>query len=610
MGQFHIAKARGMAGGAGLLLLLTLLVAGAAHAQGQAADSGPMLHVEARQVVVDVTVTDSKGNPIRGLTKNDFRVLEDGAEQKVLAFEERSLDTAQEVKLPQLPANTFANLPMAGDAAPLNVILYDLLSTAPEYQHYAHEQLVEFLKSRPPGRYAVFVLGNDLRLVQGFTAERELLLAAASARSLGTAPSFVDAPGTDIHAASSAMGQDIDPRNSLALEAVSRLAEVENEERDFRQDLQVQLTLDAFTEIAQFLMPLPGRKNLLWLSGSFPLSVLPNPDDADPFNSVRNYSAAQKKVADLLNLSHTAVYAVDVRGLLVNPAMSASARPNLQYSGGGNSIYNNKPGPSNPSARLQQNFSNRLAAEQASLSNIAVETGGRAFFNTNGLKEAFAKAVDQGSHYYMLAYHPSNENFDGKLRKIRVEVGRNGYQLAYRRSYFADDEAGVAAGVDSLAVAMRVGTPAVEDLPFISQVAAGKAQPATPEQLAQLGKIQGVASVKPADVAHYQVDIGLVTRMLTRIAGAGGVSNLELEFAAYAYGPDGRLLNAIRTQVRRAISADKLPELEKSGYHTRLALDVPAGAQFLRLGVRDDQSNRVGALELRLPLSPEAAPAQ
>jgi hypothetical protein len=263
----------------------------------------------------------------------------------------------------------------------------------------------------------------------------------------------------------------------------------------------------------------------------------------------------------------------------------------------------------NPAARQLQTFGAAQAAQQAALSNISNETGGRAFFNTNGLKEAFAKAVDQGSHYYTLAYRSSNPNFDGKLRRIRVEAGKGSYQLAYRRSYFADDPSTVGEGVDTLAVALKLGTPVVEDLPFISHVTAGQPEPPTPEQLAQLAKFTSGTPAKQSDVARDQVDFGLVARSLTRIAGPDGASSVQLEFAAFAYGADGRLLNGIRTKVNRTISADKLADLEKSGFHTRLTIDVPVDAKYLRLGVSDDLGNRIGALELRLPLAPEAAAA-
>jgi len=384
---------------------------------------------------------------------------------------------------------------------------------------------------------------------------------------------------------------------------------MENNERDFRQDQEVEITEDAFTAIAQFLMPLAGRKNLLWLSGSFPMSILPETSDSNAYQSQRNYTAGQKKVADLLNLSHTAVYAVDVRGLMINPAFSASSQVDLRQHGGGGGIYNT-PGVVNPAVRQQQRFATSQAAEHDTLSHIATETGGTAFFNTNGLKEAFTKAVDEGSDYYTLTYEPSDKKFDGRLRKIRVELSRHGYDLSYRRSYFADDLASVAHDVDSLGAALMLGTPQIADLPFLTHLTAGKPAPATPEQLAALAKFQGVAEVKPVDVQPYAVDLAVLARHLTLTPGENGNQHLTLEFAALAYGPGGQRLNGARMQLRNSLTPEMVTETQKSGYRYRLLVDVPVTARYLRVGVRDNLSNRLGVVEMPLPLAAEAGSAR
>jgi hypothetical protein len=356
-------------------------------------------------------------------------------------------------------------------------------------------------------------------------------------------------------------------------------------------------------------MPLPGRKNLLWLSGSFPLSVLPEGSAANTDQSQRNYTESQKKVADLLNLSHTSVYAIDVRGLMINSVFSASSRINLQARGGGSGVANTAPSQANPATTQQQRFSSSQAAEHATLSNLAAETGGEAFFNTNGLKEAFSKAVDEGSDYYTVSYDPTDKKFDGGLRKIRVDLSRHGYQVSYRRSYFSDDLATVTHSVDSLGVALALGTPQVEDLPFLTHLTAPKPAPATPEQIAALAKFQGVPEVKPIDVQQVVVNFAVLARHVTLTRGDDGKQHLVMEFAAIAYGPGGQSLNAARLQLKTAITPEASAAAQVSGYRYRLVLDVPVTARYLRVGVRDNQSNRLGVIELPLPLAPQP-PAQ
>ena len=117
--------------GAGLVLSFILVLPAGAQTAVQPVSSGAVLHVETRRVVEDVTVTDSHGKPVQDLTQSEFRIFENGAEQKIVSFDEHRQAAAAPVALPSLPTNTFSNLSEPKTPGPLNIILYDLLSTAP-----------------------------------------------------------------------------------------------------------------------------------------------------------------------------------------------------------------------------------------------------------------------------------------------------------------------------------------------------------------------------------------------------------------------------------------------------------------------------------------------
>ena len=108
----------------------------------------------------------------------------------------------------------------------------------------------------------------------------------------------------------------------------SQIGEVQNfekEEYSMTIDLRAKETLGAMAQIGQYLSGIPGRKNLIWLSESFPLSIAPDPETGNnPFAGIRDYAEQVKLVANVLTDAQVAVYPMDVRGLQANQVLSAS----------------------------------------------------------------------------------------------------------------------------------------------------------------------------------------------------------------------------------------------------------------------------------------------
>ena len=99
----------------------------------------------------------------------------------------------------------------------------------------------------------------------------------------------------------------------------------------------------------------------------------------------------------------------------------------------------------NPSAFINdsQKFNQRQAQEHMTMEQMASDTGGHAFYNTNGLSDAVAKALDAGSNFYTLAYTPTDRTWNGSYRNLHVELtgtaAASGAKLEYRHGYYADD---------------------------------------------------------------------------------------------------------------------------------------------------------------------------
>src|ERR1022692_2546304 len=86
--------------------------------------------------------------------------------------------------------------------------------------------------------------------------------------------------------------------------------------------MRVQYTLNGFDLLARYLVGIPGRKNVIWFSGSFPLNIEPNVNEQDPNDSVVRNDEEVRKTDNLLTRAQVAVYPVDARGVMTDPCVS------------------------------------------------------------------------------------------------------------------------------------------------------------------------------------------------------------------------------------------------------------------------------------------------
>ena len=214
----------------------------------------------------------------------------------------------------------------------------------------------------------------------------------------------------------------------------SNVAQFEAENAAVQSQMRTEYTLDAFNDIAHYLSNIPGRKNLIWFSGSFPArSPCPTPALNDPFSVMYSNDEEFQETTNLLGRAQVAVYPIDARGLMTNPAFSAA--------NSGRSFV----GPNGAAAMSKaiRDFGTSQANEHSTMDRMAEATGGHAFYNTNGLAQAVALALDSGANYYTLTYDPANQKWDGNYRNIKValtgQFATAQLKLTYRRGYYAND---------------------------------------------------------------------------------------------------------------------------------------------------------------------------
>ncbi len=425
----------------------------------------PTFHTHARTVVVDVVVTGHDGTPATGLHRDAFHVIEAGQMQTVNFFEEHTgAPPAAPAPQQTLPPNVFSNLMPASLPEAVNVLLLDSLNTPMQDQSYVRAQAVKYLRSLKPGtRLAIFTLSTHLGFVQGFTSDPAQLMEAVAGNA-HTGPQNspllkTQADVSDEQTQVEMMERVTGAAGSASVTAFKRfMADTDAAMTDDR----VALTLRNLEQLARLLRSVPGRKNVIWMSGAFPLDILPDDELArlGSASPVRQYADDIRKTTDLLTEARVSLYPVDAHGLQVDSIFDAQA-PALD--------------PSVPvatqQARMRNKNDNQRLAEHATMDQMAKGTGGRAFYNTNALGAAMSAATDAGAHFYTLSYTPANDIMDGKFRRIEVKVDGGNYTLAYRRGYYADEAAPVApaskaAPNDPLKAFMGLGMPTVNQIHY------------------------------------------------------------------------------------------------------------------------------------------------
>src|SRR6202790_1669845 len=288
-------------------------------AQDRTSDPETTLRINSRAVLVDVIVTDHDGNPITGLDKDAFALTEQGNPQPLTYFEEHHGLTAEQTRglqFPQLPPDVFTNFSPIGPPPAVNILLLDALNTPMADQAYLRQAAQHYLKTLKPGtRLAIFTLGLRLRFVQGFADDPALL-----ARALGYQKN--DNPEPAVLLQSQEEGQAEDTVVGLMNEQVGAgpggttsagPANMIEAFQQFLKENQYAQTADreyrttqALQQLASYLASFPGRKNLIWMTGAFPLDIFGLTD--------MRFDDSTPKTINLLSAARVAVYPVDVRG--------------------------------------------------------------------------------------------------------------------------------------------------------------------------------------------------------------------------------------------------------------------------------------------------------
>jgi len=608
-------------------ITVLVVLAGALVAQQPtppAEESGLVVRVTTRMVLVDAVVLDKEGHPVKGLKSGDFTVVEDGIRQSVASFSEHNSERANAAPPPALPPHVTTNRPAVTQANAENgnvaVLLLDGLNTPPQDQIYVKQQMLKFLARQydPNTKLAVFALTNKLTVLQNFTQD-PLLLRAVLDRYMGQTPAVarsggqmetpsasVPAPTVNLppQATGGPTGSGPDPGLPATLAAGGSNASIfediaymtdrfERESENFARDTRISVTLAALEQIARFMSGQNGRKVLLWFSTGFPFSVVG--DSPSAMEAERDYGDQIRRTINLLNDAHVATYTIDAGGLVP----SSLGDPSISGRDPGTVVLGIDTNRTLATESFQR-FSTHDAMET-----IARDTGGR-YFNGNDLDQAIQSALKESSSYYMLGYYPSKKKWDGKFRNIKLQVDRPGTQLRYRRGYFAVSPSDWKKdnGDQTLTKALTGNSLPSTEVTFMARALPPQPDsdtmvefaidPSTLLFQAESGSLQTESGNRRTGPGNRRTESGNLQ------AESGNFHHCSLQLEVQAFTPDGK---RVKTEVQTAEASLPEPTYEKVRKQ-ELPMNVPIrlapGKYILRLGVRDNLTGLFGTADLAL----------
>jgi VWFA-related protein len=519
----------------------------------------PSFRSRVNMVVVDVVVRDRDGAPVRGLSADDFELLEDGKPQQILtlAYEEITVQPAPQGADAVLDAGLAtgaaaarrADVPgrqpsaTALDAQDLTgrrlwILLFDMSSMDPDVAQQAIDAALRFVDEQmtTADLVSVATIGSTLEVLEDFTNDKpKVRFALERLSATDTSVADPDAVAAADDAAAS------NASDTFALDA--GLTELDVFNNDVR--------LRALRRLAEALSTVQQKKAIVYFSSGM--------QRVGTDNQVELRSAINAAVR-----ANVAIYPVDARGL--QPIIpGGSAR---RGSAGGVAAF---------SGREVTDQFDRLARQQETIQTLASDTGGTAFTNSNNLGEAFTRVIRDISSYYVLGYSSTNPNKDGRFRRISVRVkDRSGLQIEARRGYYAERDFAHTSRSDreqQLQEQLLAAIPTT-DLPMVAGSAWFRLRSDTfyvPLSLALPG------SAVPASADKITLDVaGLIT--------------------------DERGLPVGRIRDTLTIPPTSTKDLAARQVLYQTAVVLPAGQFAARLIVRENVTGQMGAFETSIAL--------
>jgi len=346
---------------------------------------GQTIRVQTREVIVDVTVTDSKNVAVSGLQKQDFSLLDEGKPRVIDGFEVNP-DQPLISAMPGGPLhmashpNDATGKPATGHST---AIVLDEVNSWFEDAAQARQNVIDLMAKLPADeRIALYVIvrKKGLVLVQDYTTDRDALKGNVAKQY----PLYLGLRKSG--------DQPVPPYNHPPASDDEAMRMWRENSDDARLSLQA---------LAEQLAQVPGRKSVFWITNGFnPWILHLGMRPADPaIATLDTEKPGWEKTFTALNEANVAVSVVDSRGVYC--------------------------------------CSNPVTGTIAIMREVADRTGGKAYYGRNDVDGAIGEGIAASRVTYSLRFHLSDDERDNKFHSLDVKVDRPGVQVYCRQGYYA-----------------------------------------------------------------------------------------------------------------------------------------------------------------------------
>jgi len=435
------------------LAFITALTQGVGRAQSTAA-AGPTVKTNVEEVVLDLIARDKKGKPITDLKQDEITVTDNGAKAKIASFRlvqgsEAITQNGSSSKLDPLRQLRLVTL------------AFEYLGDATQ-RKTARDAAIDLIKGEQGTNvfYSVVAINTRLLVVQPFTADKAALTAAVEKVTSGAgAPKMVSESeaiqaelkrqlqgyavngsnqDTNLLAAAGAVanqgagpGQD----NTTPILARTMLDMLRMDAAAVSQGTR--LSLGALRSLVQGLIPMPGRKSILYFTSGM------------VFGS--ELDVMYNNLIGAANRGNVTFYSVDTRGVTTyNDNAGAMSELKNAANASANTTTRQDGGANRNEIMASDNAENSARANgELRIRELAESTGGFLIGESNDLRGPLRKVNEEISSYYELTYNPGIQNYDGSFRKVSVTSSRKDIVIHARNGYFALPPDAVATGLQA-----------------------------------------------------------------------------------------------------------------------------------------------------------------